>query len=135
MGRHAVDKNEDPGVKAIRDAIARWRLTREKRTRMPAELWSWAVRLARTHGTYRMARTLQVNYEALARRVAETGGEPASETKGGGFVELRGADLLGEATVIELSEVDGTRMTIRLGAGSALDAAAALVSAFRRRGA
>jgi len=101
---------------------------------MPAELWAAAVALARTRGTYRMARALRVDYESLARRVAETGGEGTAETKSDGFVELRGADLLGGATVVEVSDTDGARMTIRIGAGSALDATA-LVSAFRRRAA
>ena len=135
MGRHAGDGRTDARVKEVRDAITRWRRTREKRTTMPAELWSAAVALARTRGTYRVARALGVDYESLARRVAQSGGERMTETQGGGFVELRGADLLGGATVVEVADVDGARMTIRLGIGQALDAAAALVGAFRRRAA
>jgi hypothetical protein len=99
---------------------------------MPAELWAGAVALARTGGTYRVARTLRVDYESLARRVAEAGGDRARATPKGGFVELRGADLLGGATVVEVTDVDGARMTIRLGAGSVIDAAA-VIGAFRRR--
>jgi hypothetical protein len=101
---------------------------------MPAELWARAVALAQTRGRYRVARSLRVDYESLARRVAEAGSGRASEAPAG-FVELRGADLLGGATLVEVFDADGTRMTIRLGAGSALDAAAALVGAFRRRAA
>jgi hypothetical protein len=134
MGRHGRNGLADAGVKEVRDGIALWRRTREKRTRMPSELWAGAVALARARGTYRVARALHVDYESLARRVAEAGGERTSETKSGGFVELRGADLLGGATVVEVSDVDGARMTIRLGAGNALDATA-LVGAFRRRAA
>jgi len=134
MGRHAGDERADARVKEVRAAITRWRRTRERRTTMPAELWSAAVALARTRGTYRVARALRVDYESLARRLAQAGGERTT-TQGGGFVELRGADLLGGATVVEVADVDGARMTIRLGAGCALDTAAALVGAFRRRAA
>ena len=134
MERRAHDGVDDRRVKEVRNEITRWRRTREKRTAMPAELWTAAVGLARTRGTYRMARALRVDYESLARRVAEAGGERTAETKGGGFVELRGADLIGASTVVEVSDIDGARMTIRIGAGISLDATA-LVSAFRQRAA
>jgi hypothetical protein len=45
--------------------------------------------------------------------------------------EMRGADLVGGATVIDVSDDDGARLTIRLPASSQLDATA-LVGAFRR---
>ena len=101
---------------------------------MPAELWAGAVALARSEGTYRIARALRVDYQTLARRVAETEHERSNEARPDGFIELRGADLLAGTTVVELSDADGARLTIRLGGGTSLDAAT-LVSAFRRRGA
>jgi hypothetical protein len=119
-------------VKEVRDEITQWRRTRERRTPMPAALWARAVALAQRSGTYRIARTLRVDYQSLARRVAEAGGARTGEARSGGFVELRGADLIGAGTVVEVADVDGARMTIRIGAGSALDATA-LVVAFRRR--
>ena len=132
MGRSTRDGIADPRVKAVRAQIALWRGTRRRRTRMPAELWAQAITLARTSGTYPIARALRVDYQSLARRLAEAGGAGAGPAVRGGFVELRGADLLGGATVVEVSDVDGARMTIRFGAGSPLDASA-LVGAFRRR--
>jgi len=101
---------------------------------MPAELWARAVVLARTSGTYAIARAVRVDYQSLARRVAEAGGERAEAARsgGGGFVELRGADLLGGATVVEASDADGARLTIRFGVGTEVDAAA-MLGAFRRR--
>jgi hypothetical protein len=101
---------------------------------MPAELWARAVALARAVGTYPIARALRVDYQSLARRIAEAVGERTGRTRSTAFVEVRGADLIGSATVVEVSDVDGARMTIRLVAGSQLDAAA-LVGAFRRRAA
>lgn len=132
MGRKTHDGFVEPRVKEVRDGIALWRRTRERRTGMPAELWAKAVALARTRGTYRIARALRVDYPSLARRLAEAGGEPPGPAGRGGFVELRGADLLGGTTVVEVSDVDGARLTIRLGAGTPLDATA-LLGAFRRR--
>lgn len=100
---------------------------------MPAELWARAVSLARASGTYPIARALRVDYQSLARRVAEAGRERVDVARsGGGFVELRGADLIGGATVVEVSEADGGRLTIRFGAGAEVDAAA-MLGAFRRR--
>lgn len=39
----------------VRERIERWRATREKRSRMPEELWTAAVDLARAHGRRRYA--------------------------------------------------------------------------------
>ena len=134
MGRKASGGIDDGRVKEVRNQITVWRRTRARRTPMPAELWAKTVALARTWGTYPIARTLRVDYQSLARRIAEAGGERA-DTASKGFVEVRGADLLGSGTVVEVSDVDGARMTIRLGAGCGLDTVAAVVGAFRRRAA
>jgi hypothetical protein len=131
MGRKACHRIADPRVKEVGDQIALWRRTRERRTPMPAELWAKAVALARVSGTYPVARAVRVDYASLARRVAEAFGEQTGRAKSTAFVEMRGADLVGGATVVEVSDVDGARLTIRLPASSQLDAAA-LVGAFRR---
>jgi hypothetical protein len=68
MGRQARNGLGDARVKEVRDAIAHWRRTREKRTTMPAELWAGAVALARTRGTYRVARALRVDYAGVEVR-------------------------------------------------------------------
>jgi hypothetical protein len=131
MGRKARARIADPRVKTVGDQIALWRRTRERRTPMPAELWAKVVALARASGTYPIARAVRVDYASLARRVAEAVGEQTGRTKSTAFVEMRGADLVGGATVIEVSDVDGARLTIRLPGSSQLDATA-LVGAFRR---
>ena len=134
MGRMVRATVTDPRVKEVGERIALWRRTRRRRTPMPAELWAKAVALAQTTGIYRVARALRVDYQTLARRVAEAGGAQAGHAVRGGFVELSGADLIGGATVVEVTDADGARMTIRLGAGAEIDAAA-LLGAFRRRAA
>jgi hypothetical protein len=119
-------------VQQVLARIEQWRRTRPKRTRMPEALWAAATAVAREHGVHLTARALRVNYESLKHRVS-VGPAPAVA---GRFVELRGADLIGggpptSGAVVEVSDVDGARMTIRLGADTELDPAA-LVGAFRR---
>lgn len=134
MGRKASGGINDARVKEVRNQITVWRRTRARRTAMPAELWAKTVALAQTWGTYPIARTLRVDYQSLARRIAEAGGERVGNAESVGFVEMRGADLIGGVALVEVSEADGARLTIRLPAGSPLDAAV-LLGAFRRHGA
>lgn len=128
----------------LRARIEEWRRTRGKRSPMPGKLWSDATALGRELGAYRVMRALSVNYGSLKRRMygdeESHGGRQvhsASASAGrGGFIELRGAQILGAgaptASSIELESADGTRMTVRLASGSALDVVG-LVEAFRRR--
>ena len=126
-------------VRKIREQIAQWRGTREKRTAMPAGLWSEAVALARREGTFATARALGVNFESLARRVAEErAGAAGGVAHESAFVELSGTQLLGggpaAGPVVEISDGYGARLTIRLAGGTPLDVVA-VVQGFCRRGA
>jgi hypothetical protein len=128
-------------VREVREQIALWRGTREKRTAMPADLWAEAVGLARKGGTYATARALGVGLESLARRVAEAGagaGAKGGSARGSAFMELSGAQLLGAAvatgSVVEISDGDGARLTIRLAGDTPLDVVG-VVQGFCRRGA
>ena len=114
------------GVREVHDRIEHWRRTREKRTAMPEDLWNAAVSVARVHGAYRASRMLRVNYESLKGRLQLSAARPGDgETRPGGFVELSAEQLVGAAghpaTVVELSDVDGARLTIRLGGSEGLD--------------
>jgi hypothetical protein len=105
---------------------------------MPAGLWAEAVALARSGGTYATARALGVDFESLARRVAEArAGAEGGPVHAGAFVELSGAQLLGAAApagpVVEMSDGDGVRLTIRLGGGAPLDVAGVVHGFCRRR--
>ena len=106
---------------------------------MPAELWAEAVGLARKGGTGATARALGVDFESLARRVAEArAGDEGDAARTKGFVELSGAQLLGPAVptgpVVEISDGDGVRLTIRLARDTPLDVVG-VVQGFCRRGA
>jgi hypothetical protein len=102
---------------------------------MPSKLWSAAVSLARTDGTYAMSRALRVDYGSLARRVAESGaGKAGIASRGGAFVPLGEASFLGMSApsgpVVEMFDADGVRVVIRLSADSPLDVVG-LVQRFR----
>jgi hypothetical protein len=126
-------------VKQLRERIDRWRSTRVKLWPMPAQLWDEATVLARELGVHRVQRALKLNYESLRLRVEEVeeGTSPSGSAEAAAeFVELSGAQLLGlpvaAGPVIELSDGNGVRLTVRLAAGSTLDMAR-LVEAFRGR--
>jgi hypothetical protein len=92
---------------------------------MPAELWREAVALARDGGTCQIARAVRVDYESLARRVAEAGAsEGGGDAPRAAFVELTGAQLLGSSTlsgpVVEMADANGVHVTIRLVGGAPL---------------
>ena len=125
-------------VRRIRDEIAVWRRgTGGKRSPMPSKLWSAAVSLARTDGTYAMSRALRVDYGSLARRVAEAGaGKAGSASRAGAFVPLGGPPFFGTSApsgpVVEMFDAEGVRVVIRLVADSPLDVVG-LVQRFRER--
>lgn len=131
-----------PDVVAVRRRIDKWRQTRQKRSPMPKELWEASVAVARVHGVYRVSEALRVNYQGLKDRV----GEPASRSKTDSsrestrtvdFIELA-PDAVGTATsapvtVVELSDADGAKLSMRFEGASGVNVEA-LVGAFWRRG-
>ena len=122
-------------VARLRKQIEQWRQTRLKRGSMPEELWREAVSLARRGSPYRVARALRIDFGTLRLRIAESSARAGSAPPGE-FVELSGAQILGSAagSVVELSDGDGKRLTIRLAATEKLDLAE-LVRGFCARGA
>ncbi len=74
------------------------------------------ARLASESGTSRVARALQIDYNALKRRVAATGAQAAA--RGGavasGFVEVPMAAWSNSQRVIELEDNRGSKLTLRL---------------------
>jgi hypothetical protein len=131
---------ETERVEALRRRIDRWRRTRESRTAMPADLWAEAVALARDAGQpCRIARAVGVDAGSLTRQVAGAGRGPASVRAPGParFVELRGMPLLGASAspgiVVEVTNVEGARLTVRIGAGEGFDVAAVVRGFCERR--
>ncbi len=122
-------------VGSVRERIEHWRATREKRTRMPDELWEAAATVAREHGLWAVSRALRVNYESLKQRVGRA--REATGASAAGFVELDAAQLIGRGegatSVLELSSADGAKLLVRLEGHDTLDVPA-LVAAFWGRG-
>ena len=124
-------------VAQLRDRVDHWRKTRRKRSPMPEALWDEAASLARVHGVYPICRAVRLNYENLRKRAEQAAhGSHDGEACPGGFVELSAAQLLGAPastqTVLELSDREGTRLTLRLPPGGEVDVPG-LVASFQRR--
>jgi len=135
--RLKADVEQSAWARKVGERISQWRRTREKRTAMPAGLWTEAVVLAGREGTYATACALGLNFESLARRVAEArAGSENGASQASAFVELSGAQLLGAAAaagpVVEICGGDGMRLTIRLGWDTPLDVVG-VVQGFCRR--
>ena len=85
-----------------------WRNNRSGKARIPAELWSAAVEVARKEGINRTARELHVAWDDLKRRMAEVPQQPGSPA----FVELVAprAESVPECMI----ELEGRRGKLRI---------------------
>ena len=125
-------------LKRLRERVDDWRSSREKLHPMPSRLWREAAALARELGVNPVSSALGLNYGSLKRHLrddADAASREGGEAPIARFVELSGAQVLGMPSeagpVVELCDASGTRLTIRLAAGSTLEVAA-VVAAFRR---
>jgi hypothetical protein len=104
--------------------ITTFREEHPKRSRLPAELWAEALRLSHEHDVATVARGAGLGYASLKQRreaatsVVAEGAEPAP------FVELRATEVFGgsparpEDTEVELTDAQGARLRVRLGAAA-----------------
>ena len=84
-----------------------WRSNRRGKARIPAELWSAAVEVARKEGINRTARELHVAWDDLKRRMGEVPQQPGSPA----FVEL----VAPQESVPEcMIELEGRRGKLRI---------------------
>jgi hypothetical protein len=74
-------------LEEARGRFEEWRRNRRGKARIPAELWSAAVEVARKEGINRTAKELHVAWDDLKRRVAATG-EVGRQQGLPAFVEL-----------------------------------------------
>ncbi len=107
-----------PRNKAARTTLAEakarfeeWRNKRSGKARIPAELWSAAVEVARKEGINRTARELHVAWDDLKRRMAPTGEVP-QQPGSPAFVELVAppAESIPECMI----ELEGRRGKLRI---------------------
>jgi hypothetical protein len=108
-----MPRSKTPSVN-LEEAKARfeeWRQNRRGKARIPAELWSAAVAVARKEGLNRTARELHVAWDDLKRRMA-TSGEIPRQPGSPAFVELVAprAASLPECTI----ELEGRHGKLRI---------------------
>ena len=74
-------------LEEVKGRFEEWRTIRRGKARIPAELWSAAVEVARKEGINRTARELHVAWDDLKRRMTSTG-EVRRQPDSPAFVEL-----------------------------------------------
>jgi hypothetical protein len=104
----------ETGIITLEEAKGRfeeWRSNRRGKGRIPAELWSAAVEVARKEGINRTARELHVAWDDLKRRMLTTGEVPRQPAPPA-FVELVAPQTQSapECTL----EVEGRRGKLRI---------------------
>ena len=108
---NSLQRMVPPALVALREKVAAWRRDKEGRRRMPDELWSEAILLAKEYGVHPVARHVEINYSRLKQLLGEPP-RPQSEIPAG-FVEISSDILSGGNTQVEISRPDGCRMTVR----------------------
>ena len=108
-----MPRNKAP-IMTLGEARARfgeWRNSRSGKARIPAELWSAAVEVARREGINRTARELHVAWDDLKRRMATTREVPR-QPGSPAFVELVApqTEPVPECTL----ELEGRRCKLRI---------------------
>ena len=108
-----MPRNKAP-IMTLDEAKARfekWRNNRSGKARIPAELWSAAVEVARKEGINRTARELHVAWDDLKRRMAPMGEVP-QQPGSPAFVELVAprAESIPECMI----ELEGRRWKVRI---------------------
>ena len=108
-----MPRNKAP-MMTLDEAKARfeeWRSNRSGKARIPAELWSAAVEVARKEGINRTARELHVAWDDLKRRMAPMGEVP-QQPGSPAFVELVAprAESVPECMI----ELEGRRGKLRI---------------------
>jgi hypothetical protein len=129
-------RSQPASLNQLRAAVERWRTTREKRGRMPGELWTAAVELAAEHGVAAVARVARLDYGSLKKRLGESAAAVAvAAQKPPHFVELEAQQfaqsLSAAGPVVEFCEPDGRRLVIRFSSHEPLNLSA-LLGSWRR---
>jgi len=113
-----------------------WRAGRKVGQRIPLQLWASAVAAAVSHGAYRVAVELHLDYAVLKRRAAAAPANAPANQVVPRFVELfaPAGPMTAQRTsqaqcVVEMANARGAKMRVELN-GDALAGLPALCSAF-----
>ena len=134
----------DPQLAAAAAALAKWRSTRPRSSRIPEDLWSRAIKLAERHGIAKVAVALKLDYTSLKRRLAGTATAATtakrptvgvrSSSPSADFVELDfGLPLTPPACILVLSDRHGRALRIELPRAASSDIAEVARSLWQTR--
>lgn len=101
----------------LRERFKRWRERRQKRGRVPEELWEAAGRVVQENAVSRVSRELGLNYRTLKMRVEKEGFDQViNRDLGSEFVELDFSEVSipGIECVVEVEEANGAKMRMHL---------------------
>lgn len=91
----------------------KFRKTHKGYRRLPESLWSTAVKLARTYGVNRTAKTLRLDYSMLKKRLASTASDtPPDVPTGSDFLELLPTGVTAAECVLECQDARGTKLRL-----------------------
>jgi hypothetical protein len=98
-----------------RRQLDQWRNQQSGRKRLPRELWSKAVALARKHGINRTARTLGLKYDSLKKHLEAALAESSGPgTAGPEFLELLPRTMMPSWPACTIEWADGSGMKVRM---------------------
>jgi len=127
-------RKEPPQLQRLAERLKAWRATRSPGQRIPEELWRAAADLSRAHGLSRTATALRLSYYDLQRRFSGMRRQGRGHVPAPTFVEvapLPSSGGPGEGGTLELVEVSGARLVLRVPKASPKDFLA-LVQLFLR---
>jgi hypothetical protein len=126
------ESTSSPGesLEQLGQRFKHWREIRVRGQRIPAEMWTAAVQMARQLGVQRVAKGLRMDYERLKRRVQGAGGVAPAGKIDTRKVDTRFVEMLVSPPsaapglcecALELENAQGAKMRVQLG-GNALGA-------------
>ena len=118
--------NVPTSLSLARRQLDQWRSRQQGRKRLPGELWSKAVALARKHGINRTARTLGLKYDSLKKHLEAALPESSGPgTAGPEFLELLPRTMMPSSLecMIELEDGSGGKMRMHVKGASMADLA------------
>jgi len=131
-------KNSPESLEQLGLRFKHWRETRVRGQRIPAQMWTAAVQMARQLGVQRVAKGLRVDYERLKRRVQGAGGVAHAGKIYPRKVDTRFVEMVVSPPAaapgrcecaLELENAQGAKMRMEL-SGNGLGALGAVCSAF-----
>jgi hypothetical protein len=101
-----------PTLIEVQSQFANWRNTRQRRERIPEELWSGAVKLCDSYSINKVAKALRLNYTDLSKRVArrQQAADLIVENVAQEFISIDMAQPQASECIIEMEHRNGNKM-------------------------